>query len=68
MKIAFCQQKSAASRVKDAALLVQVLSDSLFDALGSTAGLKLLLEAALALKPGMEVDSRRLETLVLGLV
>ena len=59
MKIAFCQQKSAASRVKDAALLVQVLSGSLFDALGSTARLKLLLETTAGLEAG---DRGRLQT------
>ena len=59
MKIAFCQQKSAASRVKDAALLVQVLSGSLFDALGSTARLKLLLETTTGLEAG---DRGRLQT------
>ena len=57
--MAFCQQKSAASRVKDAALLVQVLSGGLFDALGSTARLKLLLETTTGLEAG---DRGRLQT------
>ncbi len=59
MKIAFCQQKSAASRVKDAALARYVLSGGLFDALCGTACLKLLLETATGLEAG---DRGRLQT------